>query len=628
MKKKMPKNLSVFWYLIAIFVGGTLLLQFYENGSLFQSSGEVVRETEEISLTQFLAEYEEEKFSKIVVEGETKLRGFEEIVTEESAGGDQTFFRVREALKPAESSLDELGIAVGGAVPIEVDLDEPSVLMRILEIFGPFLLLLLLIFFFMRMSMKGGPMPFSMKAGKIASKSSVKTRFKDVAGMEEVKAELVELVDFLKNPQRYSSVGARHPKGVLLHGQPGSGKTLLARAVAGEASVPFFSVSGSEFMEMLVGMGAAKVRELFGKAKSAGKAIIFIDEIDAIGKRRGGGHTGGHQEQEQTLNQILTEMDGFDNSSTIVVIASTNRPDVLDPALLRSGRFDRKILVARPTLNERKEILGYYVSKKKLAKSVDIASIARRTSGLVGADLENVVNEAALKTARENRKELTVEDFEYALEKVLMGPEKKIKTLTEKEKKIIAFHELGHAITSHETEFSDPVEKISIVSRGQALGVTRMMPEEDTHLTSREKFLDELVVLLGGRAAEEVFFGESAVTTGASNDFERATRIAREMISKFGMDEELGLVNYDLDEDERFVARGFVSDATVKLIEEKMKNYLAEAFDRAKKIVKKNKKVLEEVAQVLLAREFLSGEERRKLLEDDGHRASELAKLG
>jgi ATP-dependent Zn proteases len=258
-----------------------------------------------------------------------------------------------------------------------------------------------------------------------------------------------------------SSVGARHPKGVLLHGQPGSGKTLLARAVAGEASVPFFSVSGSEFMEMLVGMGAAKVRELFGKAKSAGKAIIFIDEIDAIGKRRGGGHTGGHQEQEQTLNQILTEMDGFDNSSTIVVIASTNRPDVLDPALLRSGRFDRKILVARPTLNERKEILGYYVSKKKLAKSVDIASIARRTSGLVGADLENVVNEAALKTARENRKELTVEDFEYALEKVLMGPEKKNQNLDGKREIIIAFSRVwGTRSRATKTEFSDPGREI------------------------------------------------------------------------------------------------------------------------------------------------------------------------
>ena len=314
--------------------------------------------------------------------------------------------------------------------------------------------------------------------------------------MDEAKDELIEIVDFLKNGKKYQDVGAKIPKGVLLYGPPGSGKTLLARAVAGEANVPFFSASGSEFMEMLVGMGAAKVRDLFKKAKSASPSIIFIDEIDTIGKKRGAGYTGGHQEQEQTLNQILTEMDGFDKETNVIVIAATNRPDTLDSALMRSGRFDRKIMVGRPTLEERTMILKLHASDKKLDKGVDLDVLARRTSGFVGADLANIINEAALRVAKENRKALTMDDFEYALEKVVMGPEKKIKSIREKEKQIVTYHELGHAVTAYFLPNADPVEKISIVSRGMALGVTWMMPEEDRYLYSKAKFIDEMVSLL------------------------------------------------------------------------------------------------------------------------------------
>lgn len=320
---------------------------------------------------------------------------------------------------------------------------------------------------------------------------------------------------------------------MLLYGEPGSGKTLLARAVAGEADVAFFSTSGSEFMEMLVGMGAAKVRTLFKQAKDTGKAIIFIDEIDAIGKRRGNGNTGGHQEQEQTLNQILTEMDGFENDTNIIVMAATNRPDILDPALLRAGRFDRKIFVTAPTAEERTEIFKYYLKKKKVDEKVKLESLTKRTSGLVGADIENIVNEASLKIAKEGREVLEVDDFEYALEKVIMGPEKKVKGIQEKEKKITAYHELGHALLAHLQPEADPVEKISIVRRGHALGVTRTTPTEDKNLYSKQYLLSELSVMLAGRAAEEIFFGKEEITTGASNDFERANKMIRNMLTKF-----------------------------------------------------------------------------------------------
>ena len=449
-------------------------------------------------------------------------------------------------------------------------------------------------------------------------KSYLKTKFTDVAGMDEVKQELIEVVDYLKDSKKYMDVGARIPKGVLLYGPPGAGKTLLARAVAGEAGVPFFSASWSEFMEMLVGMGAAKVRELFMKAKKAAPSIIFIDEIDTIGKKRWAGYTGGHQEQEQTLNQILTEMDGFEKETNVIVIAATNRPDTLDSALLRPGRFDRKVYVGRPTLEERQMILAYHTGKTKLADDADLAIIARRTSGFVGADLENIVNEAALKVAKEWRTHLTMNDFEYALEKIVMWPEKKIKSLKEKERNIVAYHELWHAVTAYTLPNADPVEKISIVSRGMALGVTWMMPEEDRYLHSKSQFLDEMVTLLWGRAAEEVFFGKDEITTGASNDFEKITKIAYDMLLKYGMDEELGtIVYYDQDKAEFTPFKPYSEDIAVK-VDAKVKQLVETAYHKAIKIIEQYKDAMDHMATYLLEKEYITKEEFEAMMANNG----------
>jgi len=458
--------------------------------------------------------------------------------------------------------------------------------------------------------------PFSVKVGKLEPKIKHKTRFSDVAGMEEVKNELSEIVDYLKNPEKYHKVWARHPKWVLLFWEPGSGKTLLARAVAWESDVPFFSVSGSEFMEMLVGMWAAKVRELFGKAKAAGKAIIFIDEIDAIWRKRGVWHTWWHQEQEQTLNQILTEMDGFDNKTNIIVIAATNRPDILDPALLRAGRFDRKIMVSRPTYEERIAIFSYYLKNKKINSKVSLESLAKRTSWLVGADIENIVNEASLKIAKEARAQIDVQDFEYALEKVLMWPEKKVKSMNEKEKKIVALHELWHAVTAYFLPQTDPVEKISIVRRWHALWVTWMIPNEDENLYSKAKFLDQIVSLLWWRAAEEIFFWKEEITTWASNDFEKATLIIKNMITKYGMDEKLWTISYwDVDSDDyRFVKP--YSEEISQRIDHKIYEYMSDCYKKSKDIIKKNKSIIEKLSVSLLEKEYLTREEFESLMEE------------
>ncbi len=459
-------------------------------------------------------------------------------------------------------------------------------------------------------------LPFGTKTWVLRTKTDVDTKFKDVAWMDEVKNELIEIVDFLKNSKKYKDLWAKIPKWVLLYGPPGSGKTLLARAVAWEAWVPFFSASWSEFMEMLVGMWAAKVRELFKKAKAAQPAIIFIDEIDSIGKKRWGWVTWWHQEQEQTLNQILTEMDGFDKDSNVVVIAATNRPDTLDSALLRSGRFDRKVMVGRPTLEERKLILEYHAKQKKFGKKIDFDPLSRRTSGMVGADLANIINEAALKAAKDNRKKIDEKDLEYALEKIVMWPEKKIKTLKEQERNIVTYHELGHAVTAYYLEHADPVEKISIVSRGQALWVTRMMPEEDSYLSSKVKFLDEMVTLLWWRAAEEVFFWKGHITTWASNDFERVTKIAHNMILKYGMDEDLGtLVYYDADKGDYTPFKPF-SEKTSEIIDKKIRWLVEEAYKKAIELIKDNKKLIEAMAELLLEKEYISRDEFEKMMKE------------
>lgn len=576
----------------------------------------VTVKTTEVDLSSFLAQYASWSFTKIVQEDVLTLKGLIPTTVPAKTRFAPQAEKAYNAIKtkmPPNTSLQDLGITTTGSVTVDIVYNEQSALASIFfeHILPILFFLLVLVLLFRFMGPKGGGLPFWFKTGIMRTKNDVDTKFKDVAGMGEVKDELVEIVDFLKNPEKYKKVGAKIPKGVLLWGPPGAGKTLLARAVAGEAGVPFISASGSEFMEMLVGLGAAKVRDLFKKAKAWAPSIIFIDEIDTIGRKRGSGHTGGHQEQEQTLNQILTEMDGFDKNTNVIVIAATNRPDILDAALLRSGRFDRKIMVGNPTLEERTMILEYHAKGKKLDKTVDLESLARRTSGFVGADLANILNEAALKVARDNRSSMTMDDIDYALEKVVMGPEKKIKNLKEKEKHIVTYHELGHAVTAFHLPHADPVEKISIVSRGMALGVTWMMPSEDTYLYSKAKFLDELVTLLWGRAAEEVFFWKDEITTGASNDFEKVSKIAYNMLTKYGMDEELGTLNYS-NESESFVKP--FSEKTAELIDAKVKLMVAEAYKKSVQIITENKALIEKLAALLYEKEYLTRDEFEQLM--------------
>ncbi len=583
---------------------------------------------EKVELSKFLELYKQKKFQKIKEINWTTLEGIQPISWQQAPiplmllGKDLQVksFKVYETQKPIRLTLPDLGISLTWDIPVEVQYQTESFFSRfVLETLIPILLFMwFLLFLFRGIGPKWwGGLPFLSTAGKLAKKDEVKTTFKDVAGMKEAKEELKEIVDFLKNPKKYQKAGAKVPKGVLLYGPPGGGKTLLARAVAWEANVPFFSASGAEFMEMLVWLGAAKVRDLFKKAKASAPAIIFIDEIDAIGKKRGLGVTWGHQEQEQTLNQILTEMDWFDKDTNVIVIAATNRPDILDPALLRPGRFDRKVFVGKPTLEERLEILKLHAKDKKLAKDVDLEGLARRTAGFVGADLENILNEAALKAAKDNRDTITNADLEYALEKVVMGPEKKIKSMKEKERQTIAYHELWHAVTAYNLPNADPVEKISIVSRGRALGVTWYSPKEEEYLRSKAKFLDDLVSLLWGRAAEEIFLGKENVTTGAANDFERATKIASDMIMKYWMDEELGPIMY-LDEDRwEWTPYKPFSEKTAEKIDEKIKHILNQAYKKAKDIITKNKDKIQKLAQILLEKEYLTKDEFLKYMEDE-----------
>lgn len=587
-----------------------------------------IEKNEKVDLNKFIQLYNDKQFEKIDITDNSKIEWYKLKWETENAWNSmilkesikQKNYEVYSTLKPYDTSLNELGLSLTGSTPINIKTTEKSVLWKVfLEQILPllfFVFLLIVLFKVFWPKWWGGGFPFWVQAGKLRTKMDVKTTFKDVAWMDESKEELKEIVDYLKNSEKYKKVGARVPKWVLLWWPPWSGKTLLARAVAWEAWVPFFSASGSEFMEMLVWMWAAKVRELFNKAKTTTPSIIFIDEIDSIGKKRWAWHTGWHQEQEQTLNQILTEMDWFDKDTNIIVIAATNRPDILDPALMRPWRFDRKVYIGKPTLEERVEILKLHTKDKKLDKDIDLQTIAKRTSWFVGADLENIANEAAIKVAKDERKVLTNDDFEYALEKIVMWPEKKIKTLKEKERKIVTYHELWHAVTAYFLPNSDPVEKISIVSRWMALWVTWMMPEEDKYLYSKAKFLDELVTLLWGRAAEEIFFGKEEITTWASNDLEKATRITSDMIMKYWMDEDLGTVlYYDKDKAEWTPFKPF-SEQTSQIIDDKMKSILKVAYEKAKQIIKENIDTIEKLASILLEKEYLSKEEFESIMKD------------
>ena len=466
---------------------------------------------------------------------------------------------------------------------------------------------------------QGGQVAFGKsKARMINQEDKTKLTFKDVAGIDEEKEELEEVVEFLKNPKKFTDMGARIPKGVLLVGQPGTGKTLLAKAVAGEAGVPFFFISGSDFVEMYVGVGASRVRDLFQEAKRNAPCIIFIDEIDAVGRQRGAGIGGGHDEREQTLNQMLVEMDGFSANEGVIVLAATNRPDVLDKALLRPGRFDRQIVVPAPDVKAREQILAVHSKKKTFADDVDMKLIAKNTSGFVGADLENLLNEAALLAARQDHKAIEQKDIEDAMVKVTMGPEKRTRVRSDKEKRLVAYHEGGHAVVSKFLSTQDPVHEISIIPRGMAGGYTMYRPSEDKSFISKTEMEEQIISLLGGRVAEEIAIGD--ISTGASNDIERATAIAKSMITKYGMNERLGTVTYGSESQEVFLGRDLAqektySEETAAIIDEEIKKMIATSYQRAKELLEQNRDKLDAVAKVLIEKEKITEEEFNQVFE-------------
>ncbi|MDD3840497.1 MAG: ATP-dependent zinc metalloprotease FtsH [Clostridia bacterium] len=478
------------------------------------------------------------------------------------------------------------------------------------------LLVLLLVFWFvfMQQAQGGGGkvMSFGKSRAKMHTDDKKRVTFSDVAGADEEKEELKEIVDFLKSPKRYVELGARIPKGILLMGSPGTGKTLLARAVAGEAGVPFFSISGSDFVEMFVGVGAARVRDLFDQAKKNSPCIVFVDEIDAVGRHRGAGLGGGHDEREQTLNQLLVEMDGFGVNEGIIIIAATNRPDILDPALLRPGRFDRQVVVGVPDVKGREEILKIHSRGKPLAKSVDLSVLAKRTPGFTGADIENLMNEAAILSARKHKKVVEMEELEEAITRVIAGPEKKSRIMSDKDKKLVAYHEAGHAVVAKLLPNADPVHQVSIIPRGRAGGYTLTLPEEDKYFISKSELMDEIVQLLGGRVAESLVLND--ISTGASNDIQRATNIVRKMVTEYGMSENLGPITFGTKQDEIFLGRDFsqnkdYSEKVAALIDEEIKTIIENAYRKAERLLKENINKLHNVAQSLLEREKLDVEE-------------------
>lgn len=596
--KQPPRGRSNLTYLlIAALIFAAVYMTFFNNGDTTP-----VQPTE-ISTIQ--KAYQDKEIKKISIE--------ENKVTATLKDG-----RKLSAFKGPNESAKDLGFDDPINVPLEyTDTTNNKFWSEVMLSIIPFILIVLFLFIMMR-SVAGAnrtAMSFGMSTAKVYDKKNGKVTFDDVAGAEGAKQELVEIVDFLKNPKKYIKMGAKIPKGVLLIGSPGTGKTLLARAVAGEADVPFFSISGSEFVEMFVGVGASRVRDLFKRARKSSPCIIFIDEIDAVGRHRGAGLGGGHDEREQTLNQILSEMDGFETGTNVIVMAATNRPDVLDPALLRPGRFDRRVTVDMPDIKERLAILQVHARNKPLAKEVDMEKIARHTPGFAGADLENLLNEAAILAARNNKQKVTHDDVEKSIEKVMMGPERKSRVMSDKEREITAYHEVGHALTGYLLPNCDPVHKISIISRGMALGVTWFLPEKDEVLRSRSKFLDEIVSLLGGYAAEKIVFGE--MTTGASSDLDRASKMARAMVTRYGMGK-LGPVVFGEHHGNVFLGKDLVhernySEQTAKIIDDEVHTIISRALETALDLIKKNRKKLDEVSEELLKKEVLNDDDIKRL---------------
>jgi len=484
------------------------------------------------------------------------------------------------------------------------------------------LFLLIALFLMFRSASSGGSqaMSFGKSKAKMMLDNKVKITFADVAGIDESKQELEEIVDFLKNSQKYHTLGAKIPRGVLLVGAPGTGKTLLAKAVAGEAGVPFFSISGSDFVEMFVGVGASRVRDLFEQAKKHAPCIVFIDEIDAVGRQRGAGMGGGHDEREQTLNQLLVEMDGFDGTTGIIIVAATNRPDILDNALLRPGRFDRQVVIDRPDILGREKILEVHAKGKPFAPEVDLKTLAKRTPGFTGADLSNLINEAALLAARHEKKEIDMSDLEAAIDKIIAGPEKKSRIIDDQEKENTAYHEVGHALLAKLLKGCDPLHKVSIIPRGMALGVTMTLPEKD-HLTYRKsQLLSRIAMLLGGRIAEEITFGEGEISTGASNDIEKATDLIRKMVTSYGMSDKIGPIAVGKRNEHVFMGRDFgadknYSEEVASIIDREIKTIIEERYEFAKKLLLENKDIIEEIVKVLLERETLDEKEVDEIIE-------------
>jgi len=504
-------------------------------------------------------------------------------------------------------------------VMVSIQPDQTPTWANMLISWAPFLLLIGFWIFFMRQMQSGGnkALSFGKSKAKLLASQQKKVTFKDVAGVDEAKEELQEIIEFLREPQKFQKLGGRIPKGVLLMGPPGTGKTLLARAIAGEANVPFFSISGSDFVEMFVGVGASRVRDLFEQGKKNAPCIIFIDEIDAVGRHRGAGLGGGHDEREQTLNQLLVEMDGFESNDGVILIAATNRPDVLDPALLRPGRFDRRVVVSRPDVRGREGILQVHTRKIPLAEDVDISVLARATPGFSGADLANLVNEAALLAARHNQKFVHMRDFESSKDKVLMGAERKSMIITDEEKKVTAYHEAGHALLAALLPHTDPLHKVTIIPRGMALGLTQQLPTEERHNWSREQLESRIAVCMGGRIAEEVTFGQ--ITTGAQNDIEQATEMARKMVCEWGMSETLGPLTYGKKEEAIFLGKEFnrhqdYSEATALKIDSEIKRIVSEQYERATRILTEKRPALVEVAEALLEHEVLDAEQILQIL--------------
>ncbi len=590
----MGRNIAL-WAIIVI-----LLLTLYSalNGGARQES------STEIDFSTFLDKVEAGQVAKVTIKGK-------DIAGEYGTGASGKFHTYAPEYPNLVADLRTKGVMIT-SVP-----EETSSFLNVFLGWLPMILLIGVWIYFMRQMQGGGnkAMGFGKSKAKMLSETRGRVTFDDVAGIDEAKEELEEIVEFLQDPQKFERLGGTIPKGALLVGPPGTGKTLLARAIAGEANVPFFTISGSDFVEMFVGVGASRVRDMFEQAKKNAPCIIFIDEIDAVGRHRGAGLGGGNDEREQTLNQLLVEMDGFEANEGVILVAATNRPDVLDPALLRPGRFDRQVVVPNPDIVGREKILQVHIKKTpKLAADVNIRTIARGTPGFSGADLANLVNEAALLAARKGKRVISMEDFEEAKDKVMMGAERRSMVMTEEEKRMTAFHEAGHALVAVKCPASDPIHKATIIPRGRALGMVMRLPERDSYSYARDKMHDDLAVAMGGRVAEEICFGYDKVSSGASGDIAMATKLARSMVTKWGMSDKLGMLQYGDNQEEVFLGHSIarshdISDETAKLIDEEVRRLVDESYDRAKKICTDHRDILDKLGNALLEYETLTGED-------------------